>query len=284
MSATATPAVENPYAQYGLNPDGSPLEEGKVEDKGEEGKEKPTAKPDPRDAKIAALEASLGAANEKLKGLDTYGEKFKVVDKLVKALSGDEDPAAKTYAKVWADLKQIAPPGVRKALELLESDPEALDKLSGSVMGLQQGKLADLNAQAHSHIVGLAKKVFPTKGLTPAEVNEMVFPFERAITDIINNNKQIRERFVSGDVAVVEELFNRLAKSHISGRLKEKASRLQPSTTPKAPPKASGGPGAGKEDEGPKKPDLKTPKGRAEFHKNAVARFFNKRAAAQEEE
>jgi len=279
------PAVApNPYAQYGLNPDGSPLSEKPTGDVKPEGEKEPVA--DPRDAKIAALEGKLTATEQRLKGLPENFEgmtkRFELVDKLVKALAGDEDPNAKEYKKVWSDLKSIAPPGVRKALEILEQDEGALEKLTGSVSALHMGKLADLNVRAHDNIVGLAKKAFPTKGLTPAEVNEMVFPFERAITDIINSNKSIRERFVSGDMSVVEELFNRMAKSHIQGRLKEKQARLAPSLGPKSPPK-SGGPGAGKDGDDKGKPDIKTPKGRAEFHKQAFARFAAKRASADEE-
>ena len=286
MAATATagPEVTNPYAAYGLNPDGSPIT---VEvELGGDGKPKPEVKPDPRDVKIAALEGKLTAAEQRLKGLPENFEgmtkRFEVIDKLVKALAGDKDPNTKEYEKVWGDLKSIAPPGVRKALEILEQDPEALDRLTGSVSSLHMGKLADLNVRAHDNIVGLAKKAFPTKGLTPAEVNEMVFPFERAITDIINSNKSIRERFVSGDMSVVEELFNRMAKSHIQGRLKEKQARLAPSLGPKSPPK-SGGPGAGKDGDDKGKPDIRTPKGRAQFHKEAFARFAAKRASADEE-
>lgn len=290
-------APANPWAQYGLNPDGTPLDagdggeggEGKPKEgeggEGGEGKKPPT---DPRDTKIADLETKLNAANEKLSKLPSdfegMGKKFEIIDKLMKAFAGDDDPNAKISARVWSDIKQIAPAGVRKAMEILEKDPEALDRLTGSVDSLHVGRLADINVKAHQHVVGLAKKAFPVKGLTNSEVNELVFPFERAMTDIINSNKTLRERFSAGDLGVVEELFTRLAKPHVQGRLKEKQARMDRSSpAPKAPPKGAGGPGAG-DDKSDKKPDLKTPKGRAQFHREAVGRFLAKRAAASDEE
>jgi hypothetical protein len=281
-STTDTPSA-NPWADYGLNPDGSPMTPDAKPDTQAKGEGGDAKAPDPRDEKIAALEKALGEANEKLKGLDAYADKFKVVDKLVKALAGDDDPSAKVYARVWADLKAIAPPGVKKALDLLEQDPEALEKLTGSVNALHIGKLADLNVQAHNRVMDLAKKAFPTKGMTPAEIAELVFPFERAMTDIINQNQTLRERFVSGDMSVVEELFTRLTKPHVAARLREKQARSEPFAGPKAPPKGAGGPGASQDTDKDKKPDLRTPKGRAEFHRQAVNRFFARMASRDEE-
>jgi hypothetical protein len=276
--ATQTTTAENPWAQFGLNPDGTPIEPPATQ----EGEGQKSA-PDPQ-AKIEALEKALREANEKLKGLETLQEKAKVIDKLVRAVAGDgEDVNAKVAQRVWQDLKAIAPPGVRKALEALEQDPEAMDKLTGSINALQIAKLADLNVTAHNRVVELAKKVFPTKGMTPAEINELVFPFERTMTDIINSNPQLRDRFIAGDMSVVEELFTRLTKPHLSARLREKQARSTPTVTPKAPPRGTGGPTAQTGEEAPKKPDLRTPKGRAEFHRQAINRFFQRMAAREEE-
>ena len=246
---------------------------------GGEGGGEPAA--DPRDLRIATLEQKLTQAEEKLSKLPDVEKKFEVVDRLIKAVAGESDPNAAQYRTIFEDIKRVSPPGVRKVLELLEQDPDAVEKLTGSVDSLHLARLYSLNSDAHTKVIALAKKALPIKGMTEAEVSEAVFPFERALTDVINSNKSLRARFVGGDLSVVDEVFERLTKPYMKARVSERQEAIKTPLTPKAPPR--GGSGSGGGGEGKDKLNLQTPKGRAEFHKKAVAGFFAKAAAGADE-
>jgi hypothetical protein len=272
--AGEAPVVEaNPYAQFGLNPDGTPLV-----------KEQP--KVDPIAAENAALRGQVAGLEAKLSKISTDFEgnnkKFEVVDRLVKALAGEgADPSAAKYKEAWGEIKAIAKhaaPQVFKNLERWEADPSYYDRLEGTANALAGARLADLNTSAHGEVVGLAKSIW--RNASAADLNEIVLPFEQTMTAMINSNETLQRRFASGDMTVVREMFERLVKPHVASRLKEKAARLSTNIGPKAPPRGGGAASAADAEPGAK-PDIRTPAGKAEFHKQAVARFMDRSSQAE---
>ena len=259
----------NPWAEYGLNPDGTPIVAEKAE-----------AKPDANaanaelKAQVAALEGKLAKLPEGFEGLT---EKMKLVDRLVGALQGDVgDPNSKRFNEIYQDLKQVAKvgnPGLAQLLTLLEDDPQWLSKVQHSQGALMANHVVGLNERAHNRVIELAKKA-GFKGGDETELNEMVFPFEQSMTMMINANPELRQAFLSGNVGVVDQIFNRLIKPHVGQRLREKQARMGTSL-PKAPPKGGASAGSATEETKPTR-NLATPKGRADFHKQAVGRWLDK--------
>jgi len=267
-AAVVPPVVpeHNPYAPYGLDTSGNPLPAPKVE------------AANPLDAKVAALETKIAGYESQIKGQTDVAKKMEIVDRVIKAFAPD-DPSTKQYKEIFEDLKKVVPPGLRKAFELLEQNPDALDQLSGSLNALHVDRLVTLNTQAHDRVTELAKKA-GFRGKDSAEMNKMVFPYERAITEVISANPQLKKAFVSGNIDVIDEVFNSLVAPHVAQRLREKQSRLKPATV-RTPPFGKAAPGEGKDT--PVKPDIRTPQGRAAFHKQAVGRFFDKASARDDE-
>lgn len=270
-------AVVNPWAEYGLNPDGTPIVAANEEKPAKSEAEVENAG---LKAKVAELEGKLSKLPEGFEGLT---EKMKLVDRLVGALRGDEgDPNAPKFREIYQDLKQVARvgnPGLAQLLNLLESDPQWLEKVQSQQGALMANHIVGLNERAHNRVLELARKA-GFKGGTEADMNEMVFPFEQSMTMMINANPELRQAFLSGNIGVVDQIFNRLIKPHVSQRLREKTNRLQ-NNLPKAPPKGGASP-SGQGTEGAPKRDLTTPKGRADFHRNAVSRWLNKQSASDE--
>lgn len=268
-AAIAGAGAVNPWAEYGLNPDGTPIT-----------KEEP--KTDPRavenaelKAKIAELEAKLSRVPDDIEGIN---KKMALVDKVVKAIAGPEGQDAETeaYQKIYGDLKRVARhanPGLLKTLEALESNPDAVDQIGASLGQLQTAQIVALNERAHDRVVDLAKKAGFKAG-SPEEMNEIVFPFEQSITFMINSNEQLRKAFLAGDMGVVENIFNRLVRPHVAQRLKDKQAKAR-ITVPSAVPRGAGTPtpDAGQE---PPKRNIMTPQGKAAFHKEAVNRWLDK--------
>ena len=263
----------NPYAPYGLDAQGNPLTVKQVE-----------SKPDPMAEKIAGLESTIASMGEQLKATDSMKKQMAVIDKVVKAVSGDSDAVGdpKQYKAIFDDLKRISPPGVRKLLELLENDPEGVDRMTNSVQDLRMNQLVGINVQAHNRVLELASKAGFKAG-NDADMNKMVFPFERAITEVINANPKLADAFKAGNVDVIDEVFNSLVSPHIAQRLREKQTRTQRANVTKTPPFGKAQPQATSDSKSENKPDIRTPKGRAEFHKQASARFFDKIASRDEE-
>jgi hypothetical protein len=268
-TVVAAPAAENPYAQFGLNPDGTPIVA------------KAAAVPDPIAAENAALKATVAGLEGKLSKIATDFEgnnkKFAVVDRLVKALAGEgENPDSAKYKQAWSEIKEIAriaAPQVYKNLDRWERDPSYYDRLEGTANALAGARLSDLNTSAHGEVVGLAKQIW--RNASVSDLNEIVLPFEQTMTAMINANETLQKRFASGDMTVVKEMFERLVKPHVASRLKEKAARLGANIGPKAPPR-SGGSVADAASEVSKKLDLSTPAKKAAFHKAAVGRFMDR--------
>lgn len=258
--------VVNPYAAFGLNPDGTPIET-----------KAPVA--DPVAAENAALKAQVAGLEGKLSKIATDFEgnnkKFEVVDRLVKALAGDTDPSAAKYKEAWSEIKEIArhaAPQVFKNLDRWEKDPSYYDRLEGTANALAGARLSDLNSAAHGQVVDLAKSIW--RNASQADLNEIVLPFEQTMTAMINANPDLQRRFASGDLSVIQDMFGRLVKPHVASRLKEKAARLGASII-KTPPRGGAAPNtpAGNENA---KPDIRTPAGKAAFHKAAVGRFMDR--------
>lgn len=271
--------VANPWASYGLNPDGTAIVHPK--------QDAPAA--DPRDAKITALEGDLRKAQEQLSKIpgdfEGMSKKMAVVDKLVAALGGGElDPKTAEYKRIWSDLKEVskvAAPGFYKQMLKAESDPDGSgdSKAEKVANALAQARLSDLNTRAHETVIDLAKGVF--RGLNAEELAEAVYPFEATMTEMINANPQLAQRFVNGDMGLVKEMFQRLAKPHLAGRLRQKQATLREPTTPRAMPRGAQGPSQGEGGEKPKA-DLKTRQGREAFHKAAIGRFMDRRNSSDE--
>ena len=268
------PVLEhNPYAPYGLDAQGNPLTAKATE-----------TKVDPMAEKIAGLESTIASMGEQLKATDSMKKQMAVIDKVVKAVSGDSDAVGdpKQYKAIFDDLKRISPPGVRKLLEMLENDPEGVDRMTNSVQDLRMNQLVGINVQAHNRVLELASKAGFKAG-NDADMNKMVFPFERAITEVINANPKLADAFKAGNVDVIDEVFNSLVSPHIAQRLREKQTRTQRANVTKTPPFGKAQPQATSDSKSENKPDIRTPKGRAEFHKQASARFFDKIASRDEE-
>jgi hypothetical protein len=268
MPGEAAPVVENPYAQFGLNPDGTAIV--------------PPAEPapDPVATENAALRSKIAGMESKLASLPADFEgmtkKFEVVDRLVKALAGDgENPTDKKYKEAWSEIKEIArvaAPQVYKNLDRWEKDPSYYDRLEGTANALAGARLADLNTSAHGEVVGLAKSIW--RNASQSDLNEIVMPFEQTMTAMINASPTLQKRFAGGDMSVVKEMFEKLVKPHVASRLKEKAARLSTNLGPKAPPK-SGGPAGAAVGADDAKPNIHTPAGKAAFHARAVNRFMD---------
>lgn len=257
----------NPWAEYGLNPDGTPL----------------AAKPTPRNAETASLEAKVAALEAQLaqlpEGFAALSKKVALVDKLVGALKGEEPaaPEAGKFQEIWADLKKVAgsqAPGVQKLLTLLEADPQYLDRLESANAALMSQHIIGVNERAHNRVLELAKKA-GFKAAAEGDLAEMVFPFEQSMTMMINANPELRRAFLSGEVTVVDDIFNRLIKPHVASRLQAKQAKAAAAFGPKAVPRGGSAPAPVSEEQAPK-PNLRTPKGRADFHKQAVARWLSK--------
>jgi hypothetical protein len=273
MAGEGTVIVEaNPYAQFGLNPDGTPLV-------------KPEIKVDPIAAENATLKGQVAGLEAKLSKIATDFEgnnkKFEVVDRLVKALAGDgADPSAVKYKEAWSEIKEIAKhaaPQVWKNLDRWEKDPSYYDRLEGTANALAGARLSDLNTSAHGEVVGLAKSIW--RNASSADLNEIVMPFEQTMTAMINASPDLQRRFAGGDMQVVREMFERLVKPHVASRLKEKAARLSSNLGPRTPPR--GGAAASAAVETATKPDIHTPAGKAAFHKAAVSRFMDRSSQAE---
>lgn len=276
QSRAGAGSAVNPWAEYGLNPDGTPIV---AETKEASATPDAAAENAELKAKVADLEAKLTKIPEGFAGLT---KKMELLDRLVGAIQGDQnDPNAPRFREIYQDLKQVAKvgnPGLAQLLSLLESDPQWLEKVQSQQGALMANHIVGLNERAHNRVLDLAKKA-GFRGGTTEELNEMVFPFEQSMTMMINANPELRQAFLSGNIGVVDQIFNRLIKPHVSQRLREKSSRLQ-STLPKAPPKGGASPSQGTE-AAPKR-DLSTPKGRAEFHKQAVSRWLNRQTSSEE--
>lgn len=265
-------AAVNPYEPFGLNPDGSPLV--KPEPAAGDVPAGPTA------AEFAAVKTELATANARLAKLPSDFEgmtkKFEIVDRLVKAFAGEgEHPQAAKYKEAWSEIKEIArvaSPEVYKNLERWEKDPTYTERLERGYDAIAGSRLAELNTNAHQAVLGIAKGLF--KGASAEQLDEIVMPFEGTMTSMINANGELKSRFASGDMTIVKDMFNRLIKPHVAARLREKQDRLAPTGAPKAPPKSGGPAGAGGDDKA--KPNIKTPAGRAQFHKEAVGRWLDR--------
>lgn len=264
-------AAANPFAVYGLNADGTPLT-------------RPATQVQPGDpekaqltAKVADLEAKLASIPETFAGLTKKVEAF---DRLINAIRGDDagntPQDQQKFGDIWRDLKQVAhtqAPGVAKLLNLLETDPQYLERLQGANQALMAQHVVGLNERAHIKVLELAKKA-GFKGTTESDLEEMVYPFEQTLTQMIDANPEMRRAFLSGHVGVIEDVFHRLIKPHVAQRLRDKQNRLSPSGLPKAPPRGAGQPGS--EGDGRPKRDLSSPQGRANFHREAVDRWMSK--------
>ena len=272
-AGAGTGADVNPWAAYGLNPDGTPIV---VEEKKPVTDDK-TGDPNTAalQAKVAELEAKLAKLPESFEGMT---KKMQLVDRLVAALKGDDAPAGdpKVMREVYGDLKRVAKasaPGLAKMLDLLEENPDWIDQVAGSQSALMANHLIGLNERAHERVLTLAKKA-GFKAANTDEMSALIFPFEQTMTTMINANAELRKAFISGNIEVVDEIFTRLVKPHVAIRLREKQSRAGAPALPKAAP-SGGAPGTGEDK--PKR-DLSTPAGKAAFHKQAVGRWLDKAA------
>ncbi len=260
-------AETNPWRAYGLNPDGTPITQ--------QQQAAPNAEKATLEAKVADLEAKLAKLPE---GFDALSKKVALVDKLVGALKGDDaQPESGKLQEIWADLKKVAgssAPGVEKLLNLLEADPQYLDRLESANAALMAQHVIGVNEKAHGRVLELAKKA-GFKGSSDADLTEMVFPFEQSMTMMINANPELRRAYLSGNVGVIDDIFNRLIRPHVAQRLKEKAAKANSAfNTPKAPPRGGAAPASTSEE--PKRPNLRTPQGRANFHQQAVSKWLDK--------
>lgn len=269
-------AEVNPWQAYGLNPDGTPITESKVT---------PASETVTLEQKIAELEAKLAKLPE---GFEALSKKVQMVDKLVAAIKGDEpasSPDGQRFSEIWSDLKKVAghsAPAFEKLITLLESDPQFIDRMQSAQGALMAQHVIGVNEKAHERVVELARKAGFKAG-SDQEMTEMVFPFEQAMTVTINANPELRRAYLSGNVGVVDEVFNRMIKPHVAQRLREKQAKSQsaygnPKSTPRG---ASSAPAL--TEEGKPKRDLSTPKGRNEFHNQAVARWINKQTGGSDE-
>ena len=263
-------APPNPWAAYGLDADGKP-------------KPAPEGAPPAPDVaaeltavktKLAAAEAALVKHGDDFKGVT---KQLEVVERLKKAFIGEADPTDPKTLEVWADLMEVAKraaPGVYRNLKKLE-DPAWFDKMSGGIDALAGSRLEDLNNQAHARILAKAKTLF--KGYTAEELNDAVLPYEEAMTAMINRDPAVQRQYVSGNLKVVDDMFDRLHKPHAQARIREKQARLAPTGLPKAPPKGGGAAGAGAGD-GDGRPSGKdfTPAGKQAFYKDRVGKWLDK--------
>src|SRR5882724_247219 len=174
-AAGAGPQGSNPWAEYGLMPDGTAIPERK---------DGPVV-PDTAtlEQKVAKLEAQLARLPE---GFEALSKKVSLVDKLVGALRGeDAQPAGSQQTlEVWKDLKSVAKaqaPGVERLLSLLEQDPQYLDKLQSANQAMVAQHVIGVNEKAHQRVLELAKKA-GFRGSSDGDLSEMVYPFEQSMT------------------------------------------------------------------------------------------------------
>jgi hypothetical protein len=198
----------NPFSQFGTPPGGVPADPNQP----------PAGQPDVAAvvAENSALRGRLDAAEAKLSKLpenfDGMSKRLATVDSIIKAIQGEtgEPENAATYRNIFRDLKEVArvaAPGFFKAMQILEADPNAIDKLTQGLDGMAIQQVVRLNEQAHGEVIKAAKTAGLTKGLTEAEVSAYVYPFETAITSVINQNPELRRAFLSGRVDVVYQIF-----------------------------------------------------------------------------
>jgi hypothetical protein len=242
------------------------------------------------EATVAQLSTKLEAAEKRIAGLpegfEGATEKLKVVDRIMKAFAGDEQPQNKEqYGAIFQDLKRVAQhaaPGLYKALVLLEANPNAIEQLSQGLDGMALNTLVSLNTQAHSTVIDAAKKAGLTAGMTAAEVGDYVFPYETAITQMIDANKQLKQAFMSGNMKVVEDAFMHLVKPSIAKRMRDKAERANKGVAgfPKAPPRGGAQPGA--TSEAAPKVNFKDPRARMAFHRSAVNAWADRNSGDRE--
>jgi hypothetical protein len=270
-------AAANPWAEFGLNPDGTPIQQ-----------TTPT-KTDPAAAENAQLKAKVVELEQKLSKLpdnfEGMSKRLDLVDRLVKAFSGEsgQQQDSANYQQVWGDLKEVTrrvAPEAHKLLDLLEKNPGALDNLASKVSNLEASHVIALNEKAHDRVLDLAKKAGFKAG-TSADLNEMVFPFEQSMTMMINSNPDLRRAFLSGNLQVIDQIFNRMIKPHVAQRLRDKQSRMQ--SAPVRPTPRGGAAAAGATEDAQPRRDLSTPKGKADFHKQAVGRWLDKISSRSEE-
>jgi hypothetical protein len=101
------------------------------------------------------------------------------------------------------------------------------------------------------------------------------------MTMMINANPELRRAFLSGDVTVVDDIFNRLIRPHVAQRLAAKKAKSDSAFgTVRSTPRGGATP-TQQTEETPKR-DFKTPQGRANFHKQAVARWIGKTTGSDE--
>lgn len=275
-AAGAGAAAPNPWAEYGLNPDGTPLAKKEVAD--------PGAERASLEQKVQELEAKLAKLPE---GFEALSKKVSLVDKLVAALKDEAPNGApadrERSSEIWSDLKNIAghqAPAFQKLITLLEADPTFLDRMQAAQGALMSQHIVSTNQKAHDRVIELAKKA-GFKGTGDAEMSEMVFPFEQAMTVTINANPELRRAYLSGNIGVVDEVFNRMIKPHVAQRLREKQAKTKSAFGITSPPRgASSAPAPTSET--PAKPDLRTPKGKMAFHQKAVERWIGKSASGDE--
>lgn len=275
----------DPFAQFGLNPDGTP----KAADTpaGDDKKPVEPAIPVAVQQRLEKAEATLAKMTTEHASL---AQKAALLDRLSSAITGEKlpDPNAAGNEKIWGELKDVlrsSSPAFYKLLLAVEKDPNLLEKLQRGQEALTVGTLATLNSSAHDAVMAAAKTFY--KGATDAELPEIVLPFEKTITDIINANQTLKARFIAGEAqAVAKEIFERLLKPHASMRIRSKQERTRSSDLPKAPPRGGAGTGTSSPDAGDDKAplirslgkdgkrvfDLKTPQGRAAFHKTVINR------------
>jgi len=280
----------NPWEQFGKGAGGGGSEEGRGEGEG-----KPEPKPEDKieltRAQYTELTTKLGTAEAKLAKLpdDFAGmsEKIKIVDRMVKAFSGDEgDKTTKAYGAVFDDLMEVskhAAPGFYNLMKIMRDNPDAVDQLTKSIDMLHAERVININTQAHDRIVKAAK-TFGFTAKTPEALAKMVFPFEVSVTQIINSKPELKRAFLQGNVSVVDDIFKELADPYVQERRARNADRLQTRTFPKAPPRGSAEPGAtGNANKENARPNYRDPKQRAEFHKGAVNRWLDKVSNREEE-
>lgn len=276
----------NPFEQFGLNADGTPL---KKADPPADDKSKAPDVPPAVAAKLAGFETQLAALSKANAGL---AEKGALLDKLAQVLSGDKGAEADPKAKqLWGELRDVmktGSPAFFKLMQKIEADPDYLEKIQAGQDALAGQTSSTLNNAAHAGVMGAAKAVF--RSATTEELNEIVLPFEKTISDIINANKDLKARFLSGDADVAVQIFNRLVKPHQSMRVRAKQTKENP--FPKATPR--GGAGAGgntpddeksdkalvksRDDKGKPLFDIKTPQGKKAFHRAAISRHLDRRS------
>lgn len=277
----------NPYAQFGLNADGTSIT--------------PAAPAAPDAAALAGKVTGLESQLTAMKAENaTLAEQGKLLQRLTKALTGETALPDPGNEKIWGELRGVikqSSPAFARLLDAVEKDPDVLDRLSRGQEALAAGTVATLNTSAHEAVMTAAQGFF--KGYTKDELGEAVLPFENVITDMINKSPQLRARFLSGESgAVSKELFERLLKPHAAARIRDKQARLKGSSLPTPTPRGSAGTGAASpdttdesktpmsrqvDDKGKRKFDLKSPQGRASFHKTVINRYLDGRNARNDD-